>query len=797
MNFEEDGFWEEDWGPDDGGFGGGGWDGGMGMGIGGGGYGYGGSYQGGYGQPMMRGGFGGMRGGMGRGFGSVVNPMMMRGGFSPGMVRGRGGPNPMTAVRGRKANPAKPKFVIDSKAEEAKKMEEAKKKIAKKDGLGVEDEKESDDLKQEENVEVKVEKKAPDTAVTEESKRTDAMIAELKKKAEEIRAEAKREEELKKSAPMLGQGLPKEFGKKKTARENAASLASAVIAKVEKKEEEEDTFNYPATTVHEFESKVLKAFHPTMWVNETARRRNWFVQNREGASGPPNNRRFKHSITVKEVTVEATAKKKKDAKNLAFKLMAVKLGEILRLLKPQPGTVRTQLNEQIRVMLCDGPRGLFGTSRMPPLKPGAASAPSATQTIKATMETSSKFSTNSGKKAVAAALGTTLPKQFGKGSHSSTPNVILQTAATKPVLNPGKGFANVPPTLGQSTSSAANNALVAPQPVPSFIPHITPNQIACIPGETVQALTMLLHRKGYSTPHFTCVAEEKGEKVGQYWRWEFTMKVQTTDLTSGGTRVWYGKAATKKDAKSQSAAAAYLNLCPHIAPQVDTSIAVVEGSDNSGQKIAVLGAKVPLPAPKIVLPNNLVYTPATVAQSAVPVASVSGQPRVKPDKEELKKTWGKKKEEEGGKEEKPTEEGGKGKDSLDDCLDEMENFLSELDEPAAKKKKEEEEAKSGYNSSKYYEKSRRKSYKSRSRSRSRGRRSRSRSRSRSRGRRSRGRRSRSRSRSRSRRRSSSRRRSYSRRSRSRSGRRSRSRSGGRRRSGRYDPDRRDPDRYYD
>ena len=40
---------------------------------------------------------------------------------------------------------------------------------------------------------------------------------------------------------------------------------------------------------------------------------------------------------MKEVTVEATAKKKKDAKNLAFKLMAVKLGEILRLLKPQPG----------------------------------------------------------------------------------------------------------------------------------------------------------------------------------------------------------------------------------------------------------------------------------------------------------------------------------------------------------------------------------------------------------------------------------------------------------------------------
>merc|ERR1719462_152620 len=111
-------------------------------------------------------------------------------------------------------------------------MEEAKKKIAKKDGLGVEeDEKESDDLKQEENVEVKVEKKAPDTAVTEESKRTDAMIAELKKKAEEIRAEAKREEELKKSAPMLGQGLPKEFGKRKTLSTTPPPLSTSSRAK--------------------------------------------------------------------------------------------------------------------------------------------------------------------------------------------------------------------------------------------------------------------------------------------------------------------------------------------------------------------------------------------------------------------------------------------------------------------------------------------------------------------------------------------------------------------------------------
>ena len=48
---------------------------------------------------------------------------------------------------------------------------------------------------------------------------------------------------------------------------------------------------------------------------------------------------------------------------------------------------------------------------------GQSGGPSATQTIKVNMATSSKFSTNSAPKAVAAALGTTLPKQFGKGNN--------------------------------------------------------------------------------------------------------------------------------------------------------------------------------------------------------------------------------------------------------------------------------------------------------------------------------------------------------------------------------------------
>ena len=160
-------------------------------------------------------------------------------------------------------------------------------------------------------------------------------------------------------------------------------------------------------------------------------------------------------------------------------------------------------------------------------------------------------------------------------------------------------------------------------------------------------------------------------------------------------------------------------------------------------------------------------------------------PAGKASKEELKRSWGKQVE---AKTQDMAELAAGGKATLDECLNEFENFLTELDEPAEKKAKEEEKTANVYNNSKYYEKSRR--GRSKSRSKSRGR-----SRSRSRGRRSR---SRSRSRGRRSRSKSKRRSSYgSRRSRSGGRRRSRSRSGGKRRSSGYNPERRDPDRYYD
>ena len=137
--------------------------------------------------------------------------------------------------------------------------------------------------------------------------------------------------------------------------------------------DKKDSFNYPYNTVQEFESKVLKDSHPKRvleWVNQTARIKSWLVheclvQCLEGGSGPPNNRMWKHAITVKEVTVEATARKKIDAKILAFKLMAIKLGEILQLIKPQPDTLQSQLDEQVRLMMYEGRTVLSGTSNSP------------------------------------------------------------------------------------------------------------------------------------------------------------------------------------------------------------------------------------------------------------------------------------------------------------------------------------------------------------------------------------------------------------------------------------------------
>ena len=169
--------------------------------------------------------------------------------------------------------------------------------------------------------------------------------------------------------PVPAQLTPSVDGKGSTASAQKPNLEPSVesqcLVVVERSSmDKQNTFNYPCNTVQEFESKVLKDSQPTMWVNQTCRQRNWFVECKEGESGPPHKRKWKHLIMVKEglVTVEATASKKRDAKDLSFKLMAIKLGEILQLLKPQPGTVQSQLDEQVRVMMYEGRRVLSGSN---------------------------------------------------------------------------------------------------------------------------------------------------------------------------------------------------------------------------------------------------------------------------------------------------------------------------------------------------------------------------------------------------------------------------------------------------
>ena len=123
-------------------------------------------------------------------------------------------------------------------------------------------------IKEEEGTVHKDEKKT----LNDKCEETELKLVELKKKATEEKLKIK-EDPFKvplpfKAAP--GTELPKAFGKIISA---APSLNSNFVKKEEN--EEEDTFKYPSNTVDEFERNLLKHIHPTMWVNDQARRRSW------------------------------------------------------------------------------------------------------------------------------------------------------------------------------------------------------------------------------------------------------------------------------------------------------------------------------------------------------------------------------------------------------------------------------------------------------------------------------------------------------------------------------------------
>jgi len=328
----------------------------------------------------------------------------------------------------------------------------------------------------------------------------------------------------------------------------------------------EDTFAYPSRTPEEFLTKELKLSHPTGWVNDTARKKNWFVHGKEGSSGGPNNRVFSYILTIKDLMATGVAKKKKDAKNSAYRLMAIKFGEVFKLLAPQQSTDRNELDQQIESLLKIPENKMHKTSK-PIVNPMVTTDPVISQTVQSL----------------------TLP--------STGTKLKIEVASTK--------------STGETPNSAILSVKVAC--IPPSIAQYSQQQISSIPGHPVIALGDILRSLNFGSPVYSCVKEERVTKIGIYWRWEFTMRVSASKGQE--TKEYFGIATTKKDAKNQAAAAAFFSLTgQNIVPELENSVVSHNPqSPPEGRKITVLGSSVPLPATNIVTTsypeyNHYTYT---------------------------------------------------------------------------------------------------------------------------------------------------------------------------------------------
>jgi len=429
---------------------------------------------------------------------------------------------------------------------------------------------------------------------------------------------------------------------------------------------EEDTYPYPHRTAEDFLTKQLKMSHPTGWVKEAANKRQWVVQEKESTSGLQNNRSFHFTVTVEGVVTKGMAKKKKDAKNKAYHAMALKFGEVFRLLSPQQGTDRQELNCQIEKLL-KKPKNSTATESLP------------------------KFST--------------LPSQITSGSTSSLPSSSpkLEVPKQKLETTQPKLTKKIPASI---SANPPGSNITCKVDIPCDIKEFSQQEIQSIPGHPVVALGDILKSLKYGAPVFLCVKEERMSKIGIYCKWMFTMRVSTT--RGKESKEFYGKATTKKGAKNQAAAAAYFALSGLVpAPAKKVSSTPEPSSPPGGRKISVIGSAVPLPVPSSYLryPNCNMYAAPKPAihinpnfvpklheeSSSLPPTPSYVQPQQKV-KEEPKRdqipnvnvstTTGSKTNL--LKRESLKTEGSPLKDdkdeSLDDCLNEFENFLSGLDD---------------------------------------------------------------------------------------------------------------------
>jgi len=96
------------------------------------------------------------------------------------------------------------------------------------------------------------------------------------------------------------------------------------------------------STLEEFFTAGLKTLHPTGWVGEQARRKGWYISGKEGTEGTI----YTYTLDINDMNSVGRATKKKDAKNFAFRNMAVRIAEKLQMIPKQP----ENLDEQLKAM---------------------------------------------------------------------------------------------------------------------------------------------------------------------------------------------------------------------------------------------------------------------------------------------------------------------------------------------------------------------------------------------------------------------------------------------------------------
>ena len=440
-----------------------------------------------------------------------------------------------------------------------------------------------------------------------------------------------------------------------------------------------------------FFKSVLRQQNPTAWVTETCKQKRWFVHSVESSKGPLTRRTFFHTVTVNEFKAVGKGPKKKEAKAEAFKKIAIKLGEYLCYLPllPKPEIPK----EETKCV----------TNKQTDAPPVSAVTEPVTVT------------TEAGMKVI---------------------NTILESKSPK-VINP------------LATLTAADDLRNIPDRIRIFNSH----EMSSIEGHPVITLTDICKKLRYNMPQYACVKEEKVGKVGIYWKIEYTTRVAVAKGQE--MKVYYGQSYTKKESKNQAAAAAYFGitgllkvLAPEQSKSTSTSnltklvkstskiqdsiykeIAQHKAKSQEGSKIAVLGSAVPLPAPSIMgvsqqpVPaqiNDPILAPAQYPQtktsssltekmnSIVSSEKATGggtegnkEPGEIPEEgpSTSSKTTASSNPKSDSKASKPESSNSrsdskkKGGD-LDECLNEFETFLGDLESDVKKKKKKKDKSRS-------------------------------------------------------------------------------------------------------